>query len=41
VSGHRAIRVCIVNQRTRDEDLTFMLDSLKRIAAGMPAQRCE
>ncbi len=33
VSGRRAIRVCIVNQRTRDTDLTFMLDALKRIAA--------
>lgn len=37
VSGRRAIRVCIVNQRTRDEDLTFTLDSLKRIAANLIA----
>ena len=35
VSGKRAIRVCIVNHRTRDEDLTFTLDSIKRIAAEM------
>ena len=37
VSGHRAIRVCIVNQRTRDEDLTFTLHSLKRLAAELIA----
>ena len=35
VGGRRAIRVCIVNQRTRDEDLVIMLDALKRIAGEM------
>lgn len=39
VGTHRAIRVCIVNQRTRDEDLTATLDELKRIAAAMLAER--
>lgn len=32
VGARRAIRVCIVNQRTRDEDLTLMLTTLKRLA---------
>ena len=38
VGTHRAIRVCIVNQRTRDDDLTATLDELKRLAATMLAE---
>lgn len=33
VGSRRAIRVCLVNQRTRDEDLVYTLAALKRIAA--------
>jgi glutamate/tyrosine decarboxylase-like PLP-dependent enzyme len=32
VGDKRAIRVCIVNQRTRDEDVTILLNELKRLA---------
>jgi aromatic-L-amino-acid/L-tryptophan decarboxylase len=32
VSGKRAIRVCIVNQRTEEDDLVILVDSLRRIA---------
>lgn len=39
VGGRRAIRVCIVNQRTKDEDLTTTLDAIKRIAAQMRNER--
>ncbi len=35
VGSRRAIRVCIVNHRTRDEDLTILLDELRRIARAM------
>ncbi|MEO9169785.1 MAG: pyridoxal-dependent decarboxylase [Candidatus Baltobacteraceae bacterium] len=39
VSGHRALRICIVNQRTRDDDLTYTLDAIKRLAAAFPASQ--
>jgi glutamate/tyrosine decarboxylase-like PLP-dependent enzyme len=32
IGGRRAIRVCILNHRTRDEDLTILLDALRGIA---------
>jgi aromatic-L-amino-acid/L-tryptophan decarboxylase len=32
VSGKRAIRVCIVNQRTEEDDLVILVDSLRRVA---------
>ncbi|HXP93251.1 MAG TPA: pyridoxal-dependent decarboxylase [Candidatus Binatia bacterium] len=35
VDGKRAIRANITNHRTRDEDLTFLLDALKRIAGSV------
>jgi glutamate/tyrosine decarboxylase-like PLP-dependent enzyme len=35
VGGRRAIRVNITNHRTRDEDLTILLDALKRLAGEM------
>jgi aromatic-L-amino-acid/L-tryptophan decarboxylase len=35
VGSHRAIRVCIVNQRTTDDDLACTLDAIKRIATSM------
>jgi aromatic-L-amino-acid/L-tryptophan decarboxylase len=35
VGMHRAIRVCIVNQRTTDSDLTRTLDAIRQIAASM------
>jgi len=38
VSGHRAIRVCILNHRTQDADLTATLAALKRIALAIPRQ---
>lgn len=34
VGGRRAIRVCITNQRTRDDDLRILLDALKTIATA-------
>jgi aromatic-L-amino-acid/L-tryptophan decarboxylase len=37
VGSCRAIRVNITNHRTRDEDLTILLDALKRLAAEMLA----
>ena len=37
VGSRRAIRLCIVNQRTRDEDLVRTLKALKRIAESMRA----
>lgn len=35
IGGRRAIRACILNHRTRDEDLTMLLDSLRGIAWAM------
>ena len=35
VANKRAIRVNITNHRTRDEDLSLLLDSLKRLAGGL------
>lgn len=35
VGSRRAIRVCIVNHRTRDEDLVILLDALRSIAHEM------
>ncbi|HVA33762.1 MAG TPA: hypothetical protein VNG31_06405, partial [Candidatus Baltobacteraceae bacterium] len=35
VAGRRAIRVNITNHRTRDEDLTILLQTLKRLAVKM------
>ena len=35
VSGHRAIRICIVNHRTTDADLSYTLAALKRIANSL------
>jgi glutamate/tyrosine decarboxylase-like PLP-dependent enzyme len=35
IGGRRAIRVCIVNQRTTDDDIVRTLDALKRIALNM------
>jgi aromatic-L-amino-acid/L-tryptophan decarboxylase len=35
IGGRRAIRVCIVNQRTTDDDIVRTLDALRKIAAGM------
>jgi len=35
VGGHRAIRICIVNQRTTDADLVESLDAIKRAAASL------
>ncbi len=35
IGGRRAIRVCIVNQRTTDDDIVRTLDALRRIAAVM------
>ncbi|MBV8490584.1 MAG: cytochrome D ubiquinol oxidase subunit I [Candidatus Eremiobacteraeota bacterium] len=32
IGGRRAIRACILNHRTRDEDLTMLLDALRGIA---------
>ena len=32
LGNRRAIRVCIVNHRTQDEDLTILLDALRRLA---------
>ena len=32
IGGRRAIRVCIVNQRTTDDDIVQTLDALKRLA---------
>lgn len=32
IGGRRAIRVCIVNQRTKDEDVLRTLDALRRLA---------
>jgi glutamate/tyrosine decarboxylase-like PLP-dependent enzyme len=32
VGTHRAIRICIINHRTTDEDLVYTLDTIKRIA---------
>jgi len=37
VGTHRAIRICIVNHRTEDRDLTYTLDAIKQIAAGLQA----
>ncbi len=34
VGGCRAIRVCVVNHRSRDEDFDVLLDALRRLAAG-------
>jgi hypothetical protein len=34
VGGRRAVRDCIVNHRTRDEDLTILLDALRRLASS-------
>jgi len=31
IFGRRAMRACITNHRTRDEDLSLMLDALRRI----------
>jgi len=36
VGSRRAIRACLLNHRTRDEDLAAMLAALKRIASAMP-----
>jgi glutamate/tyrosine decarboxylase-like PLP-dependent enzyme len=33
VAGKRAIRACIVNHRTTDDDIRYTLDAVKRIAA--------
>lgn len=35
VSGHRAIRICIVNHRTTDADLSYTLAALKQIANSL------
>ena len=35
VGGRRAIRVCIANHRTQDEDLTILVEALKQIASTM------
>jgi hypothetical protein len=35
IGGRRAIRVCIVNQRTTDDDIVRTLDALRAIAAVM------
>ncbi len=35
IGGRRAIRVCIVNQRTTDEDVVQTLDALRHIADAM------
>ncbi|HET9030336.1 MAG TPA: pyridoxal-dependent decarboxylase [Candidatus Aquilonibacter sp.] len=35
IGGRRAIRACIVNQRTTDDDVVRTLDALKRIALAM------
>ncbi len=35
IGGRRAIRVCIVNQRTSDDDIVHTLDALRRIASIM------
>lgn len=35
IGGRRAIRVCIVNQRTTDEDIVRTLDALRSIAARL------
>jgi aromatic-L-amino-acid decarboxylase len=37
VGTHRAIRICIVNQRTTDADLAYTLDAIKRIATSIDA----
>ncbi|HTX59240.1 MAG TPA: pyridoxal-dependent decarboxylase [Verrucomicrobiae bacterium] len=39
VGGRRAIRICIVNHRTREEDLTITLDELRRLAKLALASR--
>ena len=36
ISGRRAIRICILNHRTKDADLTATLAALKRIALAIP-----
>ncbi len=33
IGGRRAIRICIVNQRTTDDDIVRTLDALRRLAA--------
>ncbi|MBV8155334.1 MAG: cytochrome D ubiquinol oxidase subunit I [Candidatus Eremiobacteraeota bacterium] len=38
VGTRRAIRVNITNHRTRDEDLTLLLDTIKKLAAGIPSR---
>lgn len=38
IFGKRAMRVCITNHRTRDEDLHLMLDELRRITRGTIAE---
>ncbi|MBV8333691.1 MAG: hypothetical protein JO192_13215, partial [Candidatus Eremiobacteraeota bacterium] len=38
VGTRRAIRVNITNPRTRDEDLTLLLDTIKKLAAGIPSR---
>ena len=38
VGGRRAIRVCIVNHRTRDEDLAILLDELRAQAKSIARQ---
>jgi glutamate/tyrosine decarboxylase-like PLP-dependent enzyme len=35
VGSHRAIRICIINHRTTDADLTYTLDAIKRLALTM------
>jgi glutamate/tyrosine decarboxylase-like PLP-dependent enzyme len=34
IDGRRAMRACITNHRTRDEDLTVLLEELRRICSG-------
>jgi len=34
VNGHRAIRICILNHRTTDEDLVQTLAAIRRLASG-------
>jgi glutamate/tyrosine decarboxylase-like PLP-dependent enzyme len=35
IGGRRAIRVCIVNHRTTDEDVRITLDAIRRIATAI------
>jgi aromatic-L-amino-acid decarboxylase len=41
LKGRAALRVCIVNFRTKEDDLTFLLDEVARVGAELLAENRE